>query len=97
MLVLAPRHVKRWGVKLLPRKNRKHQRMVGTLGPWNPHYVRSTVPQAGQMGYHQRTEYNKRVLKIGDSGEEITPNGGFIRYGSSRTSTWSSTAPSPVL
>jgi large subunit ribosomal protein L3 len=74
-------HVKRWGVKLLPRKNRKHQRMVGTLGPWNPHYVRSTVPQAGQMGYHQRTEYNKRVLKIGDSGEEITPNGGFLRYG----------------
>ncbi len=74
-------HVKRWGVKLLPRKNSKHRRMIGTLGPWHPAYVRSTVPQAGQMGYHQRTEYNKRVLKIGEKGEEVTPNGGFLSYG----------------
>jgi large subunit ribosomal protein L3 len=77
-------HVQRWGVKLLTRKNRKHRRMIGTLGPWHPSYVMSTVPQAGQMGYHQRTEYNKRVLKIGENGEEITPNGGFLRYGSVR-------------
>lgn len=74
-------HVKRWGVKLLHHKNSKHRRMVGTLGPWNPHYVHRNVPQAGQVGYHQRTEYNKRVLKIGENGEEITPNGGFVRYG----------------
>jgi large subunit ribosomal protein L3 len=33
------------------------------------------------MGFHQRTEYNKRVLKIGRDGKEITPKGGFIRYG----------------
>ena len=74
-------HVKRWGVKLLTHKNSKHRRMIGTLGPWHPNYVMSEVPQAGQMGYHQRTEYNKRVLKIGEEGKEITPNGGFIRYG----------------
>lgn len=74
-------HVKRWGVKLLTHKNSKHRRMIGTLGPWHPNYVMSEVPQAGQTGYHQRTEYNKRVLKIGDNGEEITPNGGFVRYG----------------
>jgi large subunit ribosomal protein L3 len=74
-------HVKRWGVKLLTHKNSKHRRMVGTLGPWNPHYVHRNVPQAGQVGFHQRTEYNKRVLKIGENGEEITPNGGFVRYG----------------
>jgi large subunit ribosomal protein L3 len=74
-------HVKRWGVKLLTHKNSKHRRMVGTLGPWNPHYVHRNVPQAGQVGFHQRTEYNKRVLKIGENGEEITPNGGFLRYG----------------
>ncbi len=74
-------HVKRWGVKLLTHKNSKHRRMVGTLGPWHPSYVLSEVPQAGQVGYHQRTEYNKRVLKIGENGEEITPNGGFIKYG----------------
>lgn len=77
-------HVKRWGVKLLTRKNRKHRRMIGTLGPWHPSYVRPTVPQAGQVGFHQRTEYNKRVLKIGEDGEEITPNGGFVKYGDVR-------------
>lgn len=74
-------HVQRWGVKLLTHKNSKHRRMIGTLGSWSPGYVRSTVPQAGQMGYHQRTEYNKRVLKIGTDGKEITPSGGFLRYG----------------
>jgi large subunit ribosomal protein L3 len=74
-------HRKRWGVKLLSHKNSKHRRMIGTLGPKSPGYVRPSVPQAGQVGYHQRTEYNKRVLKIGESGEEITPAGGFLHYG----------------
>jgi len=73
--------VKRWGVKLLSHKNSKHRRLYGTLGPKRPGYVRPTAPQAGQMGYHQRTEYNKRVLKIGGNGEEITPKGGFLKYG----------------
>ncbi len=75
-------HIKRWGVKLLPRKNRKHRRMIGTLGPWHPDWVRNTVPQAGQTGFHQRTEFNKRVLLIGDPNEnQITPKGGFVNYG----------------
>lgn len=74
-------HVKRWGVKLLSHKNSKHRRMIGTAGSWHPNWIQATVPQAGQMGYHQRTEYNKRVLKIGEKGEEITPAGGFTHYG----------------
>jgi len=74
-------HVQRWGVKLLHHKNSKHRRMIGTAGSWNPSWIQATVPQAGQMGYHQRTEYNKRVLKIGENGEEITPAGGFPHYG----------------
>ncbi|MEW5761051.1 MAG: 50S ribosomal protein L3, partial [Candidatus Thermoplasmatota archaeon] len=78
--------IKRWGVKLLFHKNSKHRRMIGTLGPHFPSYVRPTVPQAGQFGYHQRTEYNKRILKIGDKGEEITPSGGFLHYGIIRNS-----------
>jgi large subunit ribosomal protein L3 len=73
--------IKRWGLKLLVHKNRKHRRNVGTLGPRCPDYVESTVPQGGQMGFHQRTEYNKRIVKIGDKGEEITPAGGFLHYG----------------
>ena len=79
-------HVKRWGVKLLSHKNSKHRRMVGTLGPHNPSYILPSVPQAGQMGYHQRTEFNKKILKIGENGEEITPKGGFLHYGVIRNS-----------
>ena len=73
--------IKRWGLKLLSHKNSKHRRMVGTLAPKRPGYVRPTVPQAGQMGYHQRTEMNKRVIKVGEKGEEVTPKGGFLHYG----------------
>ncbi len=86
-------HTKRFGVKLLSHKNSKHRRMIGTLGPWHPDWVRYTVPQAGQMGYHQRTEYNKRIIKFVDFVEEggekklamdITPDGGFLHYGEVR-------------
>jgi large subunit ribosomal protein L3 len=73
--------VKRWGVPILQHKGRKTKRGIATLGPWNPHHVMYSVPRAGQMGYHQRTEYNKRILKIGIDGKEVTPKGGFIRYG----------------
>ncbi|HUT27196.1 MAG TPA: 50S ribosomal protein L3 [Methanomassiliicoccales archaeon] len=72
---------KRWGLKLLSHKNSKHRRMVGNLGPKRPGYVRGTVPQSGQMGYHQRTEVNKLILKIGESGQEVSPKGGFLHYG----------------
>jgi len=73
--------IKRWGVKIRPRKTRKHRRTVGTLGPWNPARVLRQVPRPGQMGFHQRTEYNKRILRIGSDGKAITPPGGFNRYG----------------
>jgi large subunit ribosomal protein L3 len=73
--------VKRWGVTILQAKGRKTKRGVATLGPWNPHHVMYSVARAGQMGFHQRTEFNKRILKIGADGKEITPKGGFIRYG----------------
>mgnify|MGYP005858566375 CR=1 FL=1 len=71
--------LKRWGVKHLPRKTRKGRRTVGTLGPWHPAAMMWTVPTGGQMGYHQRTENNKRILKIGSG--DITPEGGFLNYG----------------
>jgi len=73
--------VKRWGITILQHKGRKTKRGVATLGPWKPARVMYSVPRAGQMGFHQRTEYNKRILKIGTDGKEITPKGGFIRYG----------------
>jgi len=73
--------VKRWGINILPRKSRKTKRGVAAIGPWKPPRVLYTVPRAGQMGYHQRTEYNKRILKIGIDGKEVTPKGGFLKYG----------------
>ena len=73
--------VKRFGIKILTRKNSKVQRAVACIGPWHPARVLYTVPRAGQLGYHQRTEYHKRIMQIGENEEEINPKGGFIRYG----------------
>lgn len=77
--------VKRWGIKKLKHKSRKTVRGVGSIGPWHPHYVMYSVPRAGQMGFAQRTEYNKQILKLGDNGTDVTPKGGFLRYGPIRT------------
>jgi len=73
--------VKRFGVKIQVRHAKKKLRHVGTLGPETPARVRWTVPMAGQLGFQTRTELNKRVLEIGEKGEEVTPKGGFKRYG----------------
>ncbi len=77
--------VKRWGIKKLKHKSRKTVRGVGSIGPWHPHYVMYSVPRAGQMGFAQRTEYNKQILKMGDNGTDVTPKGGFLRYGPVKT------------
>ncbi len=73
--------VKRFGVKILTRKKRKGRRVVGCIGPWHPARVMWTVPRAGQMGLHNRVEYNKYIMKIGTNPEEINPVSGFKRYG----------------
>lgn len=73
--------VKRFGISMQRRKATGKYRHVGTLGPWHPAFVMYTVPMAGQTGYHKRTEYNKRLLKIGAQKERITPDGGFLNYG----------------
>ena len=77
--------VKRWGVKILSHKSNKTKRGIAALGPWKPARVLYTVPRPGQMGYHQRTEFNKRILKISKDGAEVTPKGGFLRYGPVRS------------
>ncbi len=75
--------VKRWGIMIQNAKAKRsgRGRHVGAIGGWRPRRVRWRVPQLGQTGYHQRTENNKRVLKIGEDGEEINPKGGFLNYG----------------
>jgi len=73
--------VKRWGVQKRKGKHARQgwRRRIGNLGPWNPSRVRSTVPQQGQTGYHQRTELNKRLIDLGD--DDVTPAGGLVNYG----------------
>lgn len=73
--------VKRFGTAIQRPKATAKRRHVGTLGQWHPAYVLYTVPQAGQMGYHTRTELNKLVLKVGENATEVNPKGGFTGYG----------------
>ncbi len=75
--------VKRWGIQTRKHKHSRggKKRHIGNLGPWTPHHVRWQVPQTGQMGYQQRTEFNKRILKLGEDASEVNPDGGFLNYG----------------
>lgn len=73
--------VKRHGVELRGHKSEKVRR--GNIrGPWHPHGNKMwTAPHSGKMGYNLRTELNKWLLKIGKKEEEVSPKGGFNRYG----------------
>jgi len=77
--------ITRFGVKRKQHKSRKSVRALGTLGPISPAVVTYTVPRQGQRGFHQRTEYNKRILVISNSDKDgdlhINPKGGFEHYG----------------
>ena len=73
--------VRRWGIRILQHKSRKTKRGVGCIGPWTPSNIRYSVPRAGQTGFHTRTSFNNKVMKMGERGEEITPSGGFVNYG----------------
>lgn len=73
--------VKRYGVPIRQHKAEKTKRGIATLGSWTPKRVEFTVAQPGKMGYHLRTEYNKRILHVGMNGEEINQKGGMTRYG----------------
>ena len=56
----------RWHTKKLPRKTHKGLRKVACIGAWHPSRIQSTVPRAGQKGYHHRTEINKKIYRIGE-------------------------------
>jgi len=86
--------ITRWGVNRLRRKTHRGLRKVACIGAWHPARCQWTVPRAGQMGYHQRTESNKRIYRIGQKGDAgaaqtaadltektINPMGGFPNYG----------------
>ena len=74
----------RWGAKRKQHKSRKTVREIGSLGPISPQNVMYTVPRAGQTGFHQRIEYNKRIMVMSNTIKEefvINPDGGFKHFG----------------
>jgi len=76
--------LRRWGVKKKQHKSRKTVREVGSLGPISPQSVMYTVPRAGQTGFHQRVEYDKRIMVMGNTDNDklkINPDGGFKHFG----------------
>jgi large subunit ribosomal protein L3 len=83
--------ITRFGVKRKQHKSRKSVRALGTLGPISPAVVMYSVPRQGQRGFHQRTEYNKRILLVSSdvssqtaslsSKLSINPPGGFKHFG----------------
>jgi len=76
--------ITRMGVKKKQHKSRKTVREVGSLGPISPQSVMFTVPRAGQMGFHQRIEYDKRIMIMGNTesnGIKINPDGGYKHFG----------------
>ena len=85
--------VKRYGVSRLPRKTHRGLRKIGCIGAWHPSRVSWTVGRSGQLGYHHRTEMNKKIYRVGTGANRngstdfdlttkpITPMGGFPNYG----------------
>jgi large subunit ribosomal protein L3 len=72
--------VKRAGVRTFRPKHKK-SRVVGSIGPWHPNTVMYTVARPGQMGYQNRTEVNKKIIKISKTAAEVNPKQGFKNYG----------------
>jgi large subunit ribosomal protein L3 len=73
--------VKRFGIALTQHKSQKGQRTPGSLGPWNAQvHIQYRVAHAGQLGFHQRTEYNKLLVKIIPA-NEVKKESGFENYG----------------
>jgi len=88
--------ITRWGCSRLPRKTHRGLRKVACIGTWHPARMQFQVPRAGQMGYHHRTEINKKIYRIGKAKKDdpagaktnadltekgITPMGGFSHFG----------------
>ena len=72
--------VKRFGVTIRARKHEKKRRHIGNIGACGQARVfPGSVAMSGQLGFQKRTEWNKRILRIGSGG--IQPSSGFVNYG----------------
>ncbi|SVE18116.1 uncharacterized protein METZ01_LOCUS470970, partial [marine metagenome] len=74
--------VKRFGISLKAKKSEKGRRNPGSLGPWKGQtHIMWKVAHAGQTGFHQRTEYNKQIIKVEGELDNLNPKGGINNYG----------------
>ena len=89
--------IKRFRVRRLQRCSHRGVRKIACIGAWHPSAVKWTVGRRGQLGYHSRTELNKKIYRVGAGAESgatnnamceadaveknITPLGGFPHYG----------------
>lgn len=73
--------VKRFGVSLKQHKSEKKKRSAGNLGSFTPRKSSWRVAQHGQMGYHQRSEYNKLIMAVNSDVSLVNQIGGFKHYG----------------
>ncbi len=74
--------VKIAGVRIRQHKSEKTKRGVGTLGAWN-HQGKCLwrIAHARKHGFHQRTEFNKLIVKMGTNPADVNAKGGFSRFG----------------
>lgn len=74
--------VKRFGISLRFHKSEKTKRGPGSLGPWMAQgHIMYRVSHAGQMGFHQRNEFNKLIVNINKNLDNINVSGGYPHYG----------------
>lgn len=70
--------VKRYGSSINIRKASGSRRHGGSIGPERQAKVMYTIPRAGQMGFHKRTEREKRIVRISDDFKALPV---FSNYG----------------
>lgn len=73
--------VTRFGIRIQGRKDKQMNRHPGSIGSTVPRKINWRVPFAGQYGFFTRTEFNKKLLMIGEDGSKVNPSGGFVGYG----------------
>lgn len=73
--------VERFNVKVQRRKANKSQRHVGSINPWHPATIMYTIARAGQYGFHNRTETNKKLVMIDSDINKVNRKGGLKNYG----------------
>lgn len=74
--------IQRFGIALKQHKTEKGRRQPGSRGGWSAQqHVMYRTAYAGQTGFHQRVQYNIRIIKIGAQPAEVNPKDGFSNYG----------------